>query len=133
MKALKRLIRLRKQKVDEHQQFLGMLQERLNKLEQELKMIHHHLQAEQCAATQSIEGTIAYVQYAATMKIRLEQVERLYKESMIKYEQEQQKLQELFGELKVLEIYHAEETKRHQKKIERRNQVFLDDLYARQA
>ncbi len=129
MKSLKRLIRLRKQKVDEQQQYLGTLQDRLNKIQNELTTLHYHLENEQKIATESVEGTLAYVRYAATMQVRIEQIERLYNESLAMYEKEQQKLQELFGELKVLEVFEAEELKRLQKRADQKEQSFLDDLY----
>ncbi len=132
MKALERLIRLRQQKVDEQQQFLGTLLSRLSQLEHEMQMIDQHLKTERNAAIASIEGTLAYVDYAANLQIRLEKIELLHRESLAQYEKEQQKLQDLFGELKVLEIYQAEELKRIQKHRSRKEQAFLDELYARQ-
>ena len=132
MKALKRLIQLRQQKVDEQQQFLSGLFQRLHQLELEIQMIRQHLKSEQAVALESIDGTLAYVKYAAELQIRLERLEILHRESLTQYEKEQQKLQDLFGEVKVLEIHQTDQQKKKAKKHALKEQAFLDELYTRQ-
>jgi flagellar export protein FliJ len=129
MEPIKRLIQLRRQKLEAQQHFLSTLRERLQQLEHEIAMLHHHLKSEQKAALESAEGSLAYVRYAANLQIRLDQLKRLYQEVTIKYETERQKLQDLFGELKSIEIYDSNKQQHLQKDRNRKEQSALDDLY----
>ena len=80
---------------------------------------------------QSIEGTLAYVRYSGNLNSRLHQLQRFYKEVYAQYQIEQQKLQDLFGEFKVLETYNETLRQHTLAQKARRQQSFLDDLYGR--
>ena len=129
MKPLQILQQLRQQKVDEQQQYLMTLQGRIKQLEDEMNSIHYHLKNEQSVAIESIEGTLAYVRYSGNLNSRLHQLQRFYKEAFAQYQIEQQKLQDLFGEFKVVETYNETLKKQTLVNKARRQQSFLDDLY----
>lgn len=131
MTALKKLIRLRRQNLDEHRLYVSRIEGRVSQLKHEIDMIHQSLRDEKRVANDSVEGTFAYTHFAENMKKRLERIDGIYQEALLQLDQEKQKFQALFGEVKVLEISETNQQLQAKKELERQEQAEFDETTLR--
>lgn len=129
LKALHKLMRLKSTTLDQHQRFVSKIRQRVENVENEIKDLKGTLQQEQLSASESLEGSLALAQYSTSVLQKLERLGRLHHEAQAQLEKEQEKLKNLYADLKAVEKIVYETEKKTQETYERKEQSTLDDLY----
>ncbi|MFN7709989.1 MAG: flagellar export protein FliJ [Holosporales bacterium] len=128
MKALIKLIRMTKGKVDEQRQAIGRIQLRLNQVNQQIDALQNHLNQERKVGDTSFDGTWAFYEYAENVDRHLQRLARQKKEIQLQLEREQERLRPLYAELKTLEITSARYQERARQAEARKEQQQMDEF-----
>lgn len=101
--VLERLIRLKKQEVDVQRLVLAELEERLNRIHEEIQSTRERVITESHLVRNSIELSHHFQHYADAMEAQVKKLQVTYENIDLLRRAELSKLEQLFGELKTLE------------------------------
>jgi hypothetical protein len=101
--VLERLIRLKKQEVDVQRLVLTELEERLNRIHEEIQTTRERVLMESHLVRDSVELSHHFQHYADAMETQVKRLHVVYENIDLLRRTELSKLEQLFGELKTLE------------------------------
>lgn len=129
MKSITTLIKLMKRRVDQQRLRISQTQYRLAQVEQKITDLRAQQRQESAyAARSSPMVSVTYGKYAQTLLPRYAELEKERGRIETVYQQEQKRLEQLFREQKILEVYADRKQRAHLLRQEKQTQQQLDDV-----
>lgn len=132
MKSLKTLIKLKQREIDVIRREIGILQEQKSRHERKIEEHSEELKREISLAAEMADMSGFFGNYSEAIKQKRRDLKNQIKKLDLKMDVLAEKVREHFSEQKKYEIALEEEIKREKKKIEKREQAFMDEVAARQ-
>jgi len=127
-KSLKRLLRLRKEKLNQHMAKVAKMQAQKNELEGQKSDLYRSLVTEFDHAQKDFFMMQTYTSYADATNLKIHKLQdELYK-TKVRLKNEQLQQQHYFKEMKVIDLAEQERVKREQEKIAKKEQEILDEI-----
>ena len=130
MSALGSLVRVHTWALNEKRQTLVGLEELSDKLQGDLEALEAELQREQSAATDSIEGTIAFPAFVAAALERRKRLRVSIANLDLGIEAAREEVREAYQEVKKYELARDNDERREQDKLALNERKALDELGA---
>lgn len=128
--TLSKLIQVKSHTLNARQQFVGKLRKRLGDIEDEIKEHEYSLQQEREAASKIPQGMIDYTNYASMVGEKIKRLQKFKGEAEAQLAKEQEKLKDLYADLRVHQKIFEEGKKENQAEMDRKEQNNLDDLFS---
>lgn len=132
MKSLKTLIKLKQREIDVIRREIGLLQEQKSRHERKIEEHTEELKREISLAAEMVDMSGFFGNYSESIKQKRRDLKKQIEKLDLKMDALAEKVREHFSEQKKYEIALEEQVKREKKKQDMREQVFLDEVAARQ-